>query len=219
VFADADLEAAAAAAPGAVFDNTGQDCCARSRILVERSAYDRFLELLVEATRAVTVGDPTTDVTMGPLVSAGQRDAVRSFFDGSFPIAYQGTVPAGPGYWFCRVAPVKQAPDRNTIFGPVVAVIPFDDEPRAVALASDSIYGCFAGMDRDSARSLRVARAIQTGVLSIAPAAQCAGAPFGEFKQSGLNELGVAALASYSEVGVSPPPDASRHPARASWTT
>ncbi|HEX9260313.1 MAG TPA: aldehyde dehydrogenase family protein [Acidimicrobiales bacterium] len=207
VFGDADLQAAAAAAPGAVFDNTGQDCCARSRILVERSVYDRFLALLVEATAAVTVGDPTTDVTMGPLVSAAQREAVQSFFDGSFPIAYQGTVPQGPGYWFPAtvVAPADPGSRIATdeIFGPVVAVIPFEDEAHAVALANDTIYGLSGSVwTRDAARSLRVARAIHTGVLSINSNSSVRfSTPFGGFKQSGLGrELGMAALASYSEI-------------------
>ena len=144
VFADADLEAAAGAAPYAVFGNAGQDCCARSRILVEQSAYDRFLELLVDATKGVNVGDPESDETeMGPLVSADQREAVSSYVDGN--VAYQGNTPEGTGFWFPptirRPASNDDRAAREEIFGPVAGVIPFADEADAIRLANDTPYG------------------------------------------------------------------------------
>src|SRR4249920_2712604 len=205
VFADADLERAAAAAPYAVFDNAGQDCCARSRILVERSAYDRFAELLVEAARNVRVGDPEEDATeMGPLVSAAHRETVASFVEGT-PL-FQGEVPDGPGFWFpCTV--VEASNDdriaREEVFGPVAALIPFRDEAEAVGLANDTPYGLSGSIwTRDGARALRVARALETGVLSInSNSSVRVSTPFGGFKQSGFGrELGMHALQGYSEV-------------------
>ena len=146
VFADADVDAAAAAAPGAVFDNAGQDCCARSRILVERGVFDRFVEGLIDASRRVTVGDPRDEATvMGPLVSAAHRAKVASFVDESVPVAFRGSVPGGDGFWFppTVVAPATPGTRLATeeIFGPVVAVMPFADEAEAVALANASMYG------------------------------------------------------------------------------
>jgi len=168
VFADADLEAAAAAAPYAVFDNAGQDCCARSRILVERSVYDRFLELLVAATRGVKVGDPADDATeMGPLISAAHRESVAAFVEGE-PV-FRGQTPDGPGFWYpCTL--VEASNDdriaREEVFGQVAAVIPFDDEADAVRIANDTPYGLSGSIwTRDGARALRVARALETGVL------------------------------------------------------
>jgi acyl-CoA reductase-like NAD-dependent aldehyde dehydrogenase len=205
VFADADLERAAATAPYAVFDNAGQDCCARSRILVERSAYDRFVGLLVDATRGVRVGDPADEATeMGPLISAQHRKTVASFVDGE-PL-FRGETPDGPGYWYpCTL--VEASNDdriaREEVFGPVAAVIPFDDEADAVRIANDTPYGLSGSIwTRDGARALRVARALETGVLSInSNSSVRPSTPFGGFKQSGFGrELGMQALDGYSEV-------------------
>ncbi len=205
VFADADLEGAAAAAPYAVFDNAGQDCCARSRIFVERSAYDRFLELLVEATKGVAVGDPRDEATeMGPLISAAHRETVSSFVDGE-PL-FRGESPEGPGFWFpCTL--VEATNDdriaREEVFGPVAAVIPFEDEADAVRLANDTPFGLSGSIwTRDGARALRLARALDSGVLSVnSNSSVRVATPFGGFKQSGFGrELGMQALDGYSEV-------------------
>jgi acyl-CoA reductase-like NAD-dependent aldehyde dehydrogenase len=208
VFADADLERAAAAAPMAVFGNAGQDCCARSRILVERPAVDRFLEALEEHVEALRVGDPLDEATqMGPLISADQREAVASYLDGDAPIAIRGNAPDGPGFW---MAPVVLSPvsnddraAREEIFGPVACVIPFSDEAEAVALANDTIYGLSGSVwTRDGAKALRVARAVETGVMSVnSNTSVRVSTPFGGFKQSGVGrELGPHALEHYSEV-------------------
>ena len=207
VFADADLDAAAAAAPYAVFDNSGQDCCARSRVLVERSAFDGFVERLVAAAAGVTVGDPLAEGTvMGPLVTAAHRDKVAGYVDG-VDVAYRGQVPSGPGFWFpCTVvAPADPASAlfREEIFGPVVAVVPFDDEAEAVAIANDSPYGLSGSIwSGDGGRALRVARALDAGTLSInSNSSVRVSTPFGGFKQSGLGrELSMQALAAYSEL-------------------
>jgi len=205
VFADADLEKAAAAAPYAVFDNAGQDCCARSRILVERSAYDRFVELLVEATRKVKVGDPENEATeMGPLISAQHRETVASFVDGD-PL-FRGDTPDGRGFWFpCTL--VEATNDdrvaREEVFGPVAAVIQFTDEDEAIRIANDTPYGLSGSIwTENGARALRVARALETGVLSInSNSSVRASTPFGGFKQSGFGrELGMHAMDGYSEV-------------------
>jgi acyl-CoA reductase-like NAD-dependent aldehyde dehydrogenase len=208
IFADADLERAAAAAPMAVFGNAGQDCCARSRILVERSALDRFMASLEEAVEAIRVGDPLDDSTeMGPLISAGQRETVASYANGDAPIAIRGSAPEGKGYWFpptvlCPVSNDDRAA-REEIFGPVACVIPFRDEDEAVRLANDTIYGLSGSIwTRDGAKALRVARAIETGVLSInSNSSVRVSTPFGGFKQSGTGrELGPHALEHYTEV-------------------
>ncbi|MEA2356937.1 MAG: hypothetical protein QOI62_197 [Solirubrobacteraceae bacterium] len=208
VFADADLEQAAATAPMAVFGNAGQDCCARSRILVERSALDRFMEALEESVAAVRVGDPLDEATqMGPLISAAQREQVASYADRDAPIAIRGQAPDGPGFWFaptvlCPVSNDDRAA-REEIFGPVAAVIPFRDEAEAVALANDTIYGLSGSIwTRNGAKALRVARAVESGVLSVnSNTSVRVSTPFGGFKQSGYGrELGPHALDAYTEV-------------------
>jgi betaine-aldehyde dehydrogenase len=208
VFADADLEAAAAAAPMAVFGNAGQDCCARSRILVQEGAVDRFMELLGEAVRAIVVGQPLDeDTQMGPLISAGQRASVQSFLDEDAPIAVRGSSPDGPGFWFAPTVLAPVAPDsrvaREEIFGPIAAVIGFTDEADAVRLANDTIYGLSGSVwTRDGARALRMTRAIETGVISVnSNNSVRVSTPFGGFKQSGYGrELGPHALDAYTEV-------------------
>jgi acyl-CoA reductase-like NAD-dependent aldehyde dehydrogenase len=208
VFADADLESAASSAPAAVFGNAGQDCCARSRILVQRSVLDRFMDALEDAVESIRVGDPLDEATqMGPLISAARRDEVASFVNGEAPVAIRGRAPDGPGYWFaptvlCPVDPGARAA-REEIFGPVATVIPFADEDEAVRLANDTIYGLSGSIwTRDGARALRVARAINAGVLSInSNTSVRVATPFGGFKQSGYGrELGPHALDAYTEV-------------------
>ena len=208
VFADADLELAAARAPYGVFDNAGQDCCARSRILVERSAYDRFMELLEPAVKGVVVTDPTDEASeMGPLVSAAQREVVASFVPEGAPVAFQGSCPEGPGFWFppTVLAPVDRS-DRavvEEIFGPVVVVLPFEDEADAVAFANDTHYGLSGSIwTRDVGRALRVARGIESGNLSVNSHSSVRyWTPFGGFKRSGIGrELGPDALDAFSDV-------------------
>ena len=206
VFADADLEKAAAAAPYAVFDNAGQDCCARSRILVQKSVYDRFLDLLIEATRRVRVGDPRDEATeMGPLISAGHREKVASYVNDTVS-AFTGEAPEGAGFWYpCTL--VEASNDdriaREEVFGPVAALIPFDDEEDAVRIANDTPYGLSGSIwTENGARALRVARALESGVLSInSNSSVRPSTPFGGVKQSGFGrELGMHALDGYSEI-------------------
>jgi acyl-CoA reductase-like NAD-dependent aldehyde dehydrogenase len=208
VFADADLERAAAAAPLAVFGNAGQDCCARSRILVERPVVDRFLEALDQAIGSMRVGDPLDEATqMGPLISAGQRQTVASFVPDDAPVAIRGSAPDGAGYWFppTVLAPVSNSDRaaREEIFGPVACVIPFSDEREAVEIANDTIYGLSGSIwTRDGAKALRVARALDVGVLSInSNTSVRVATPFGGFKQSGVGrELGPDALEHYTDL-------------------
>jgi acyl-CoA reductase-like NAD-dependent aldehyde dehydrogenase len=208
VFGDADLEAAAAAAPGAMFGNAGQDCCARSRILVESSALDRFMDALEDVVEGMRVGDPLDEATqMGPLISAERRETVASYVPEGAPVAIRGSAPDGPGFWFpptvlCPVDPGDRAV-REEIFGPVACVIPFRDEAEAIALANDTVYGLSGSIwTRDGARALRVARQLEAGVLSInSNTSVRVSTPFGGFKQSGVGrELGPHALEHYTEV-------------------
>jgi acyl-CoA reductase-like NAD-dependent aldehyde dehydrogenase len=205
IFADADLEKAAAAAPSAVFGNAGQDCCARSRIFVEKSVYDRFVKLLVDATSRFRVGNPEdANTEMGPLISADHRAKVSAFVEGT-PL-FRGTAPAGPGFWFPPTlveASNRDRVAREEVFGPVAAVIPFADEGEAVRLANDTPYGLSGSVwTRDSARALRMARAIDAGVLSVnSNSSVRVTTPFGGVKQSGFGrELGMHAMDGYSEV-------------------
>jgi acyl-CoA reductase-like NAD-dependent aldehyde dehydrogenase len=208
VFADADLERAAAAAPPAVFGNAGQDCCARSRILVERSALDEFMAALEPEVSELRVGDPLDEATqMGPLISAGQRQTVASFVPDDAPVAIRGSAPDGAGYWFppTVLAPVSNSDRaaREEIFGPVACVIPFSDEREAVEIANDTIYGLSGSIwTRDGAKALRVARELETGVLSInSNTSVRVATPFGGFKQSGVGrELGPDALEHYTDL-------------------
>ncbi|MEU2205210.1 aldehyde dehydrogenase family protein [Microbacterium oleivorans] len=205
VFADADLEAAAAAVPGSVFDNAGQDCCARSRLLVERSVYDRFLELVEPAVAAWRVGDPNDESTeMGPLISAAQRDRVASYVDGA-DVAFRGIAPEGDGFWFAPTVVLAGRGDRiakEEVFGPVVAVLPFDDEADAIALANDTVYGLAGSIwTRDLGRGIRVSRGVRSGVLSVNSHSSVRYAtPFGGMKASGLGrELGPDAAEHFTQ--------------------
>jgi acyl-CoA reductase-like NAD-dependent aldehyde dehydrogenase len=208
VFADADLERAAATAPYAVFDNAGQDCCARSRILVERSVLDRFMELLEPAVKGVRVGDPAEPATeMGPLISAAHRAHVASYVPDDAPVAFRGSAPDGPGFWYppTVLAPVAADAPAYTeeIFGPVVTVTPFDGEAGAIALANDSPYGLSGSIwTSNIGRAIRVARGVETGNLSVNSHSSVRyWTPFGGFKQSGLGrELGPDAVDAFTEV-------------------
>ena len=206
VFDDCDLERAAATAPYGVFDNAGQDCCARSRILVQRTVYDRFMELLEPAVKGVVVGDPKSrDTEMGPLVSASHRDSVASYVPDDAPVAFRGSAPSGPGFWFPPTVLTPERSDRTVteeIFGPVVTVLPFEDEADAIALANDTEYGLSGSIWTDNlSRAMRVSRAVETGNLSVNSHSSVRyNTPFGGFKQSGLGrELGPDAPLHFTE--------------------
>jgi len=207
IFADSDLELAAATAPSAVFENAGQDCCARSRILVEESVFERFMALLEPAITAVAVGDPRNeDTQMGPLVSKAHLDSVTAYQPDDRDVAFRGSAPTGPGFWFAPtvVVPPNRIDRRVTeeIFGPVVTVLPFTDEADAIALANESIYGLSGSIfTRDVGRAIRVARGIQSGNLSVNSHSSVRySTPFGGMKQSGLGrELGPDAAAAFTE--------------------
>jgi acyl-CoA reductase-like NAD-dependent aldehyde dehydrogenase len=208
VFADADLERAAATAPYAVFDNAGQDCCARSRILVQRSVFDRFMELLEPAVAGVRVGDPAlADTQMGPLISAAHRERVASYVPDGAPVAFRGTAPGGPGFWFPPTVLAPAGADSpaftDEVFGPVVTVTPFEDEADAVRVANDTPYGLSGSIWTENVgRAIRVSRGVETGNLSVNSHSSVRyWTPFGGFKQSGLGrELGPDALDSFTEV-------------------
>ncbi len=211
VFADADVELAAARAPYGIFDNAGQDCCARSRILVQRSVFDTFMERFETAVRGVVVTDPRDEASeMGPLISAGQHARVRSYVEEAaedVDVAFRGEAPDGPGYWYpATVVLPRSTSDRvwqEEVFGPVVAVLPFDDEADAIAKANDTAYGLSGSIwTRDIGRALRTARAVEAGNLSVNSHSSVRySTPFGGFKQSGIGrELGPDALEGFTEV-------------------
>jgi len=207
VFADADLERAAAAAPAGVFDNAGQDCCARSRLLVQDSVYERFLSLLEPAVKAFRVQDPALDTAeMGPLISAAHRDKVASY-TGDADVAFTGDAPSGDGWWFPPTVLLARSPSdphwREEVFGPVLSVLPFHDEADAIRLANDTEYGLSGSIwTRDLGRALRVSQGVETGNLSVNSHSSVRyWTPFGGMKQSGLGrELGPDALLSFTDV-------------------
>jgi acyl-CoA reductase-like NAD-dependent aldehyde dehydrogenase len=208
VFADADIDEAARTAPYAVFDNAGQDCCARSRILVQRSVFDRFMEQFEQAVKGVVVKDPSDDSSeMGPLISASHREQVADFVPDSAPVAFRGSAPDGPGFWYppTVLAPIDPTARafREEIFGPVVAVVAFEDEADAIRIANDTPYGLSGSIwTRDIGRAIRVARAVETGNLSVNSHSSVRySTPFGGFKQSGIGrELGPDALEAFSDL-------------------
>ena len=207
IFDDADIEKAAAGAPGAVFDNAGQDCCARSRILIQKSAYDKFMELFEVAVKKFRVESPDLDTAeMGPLISKGQLDRVQEYMPDSSKVAFTGSKPSGDGFWFAPTVLMADSTSdrayREEIFGPIVSVIAFDDEEDAIKLANDSEYGLSGSIwSRDIGRAVRVSRAVEAGNLSVNSNSSVRyWTPFGGYKQSGLGrELGPDALDAFTE--------------------
>ena len=207
IFDDADIEKAAAGAPGAVFDNAGQDCCARSRILIQKSAYDKFMELFEVAVKKFRVESPDLDTAeMGPLISNGQLDRVQEYMPDSSKVAFTGSKPSGDGFWFAPTVLMADSTSdrayREEIFGPIVSVIAFDDEEDAIKLANDSEYGLSGSIwSRDIGRAVRVSRAVEAGNLSVNSNSSVRyWTPFGGYKQSGLGrELGPDALDAFTE--------------------
>jgi acyl-CoA reductase-like NAD-dependent aldehyde dehydrogenase len=207
IFDDADIEKAAAGAPGAVFDNAGQDCCARSRILIQKSAYDKFMELFEVAVKKFRVESPDLDTAeMGPLISKGQLDRVQEYMPDSSKVAFTGSKPSGDGFWFAPTVLMADSTSdrayREEIFGPIVSVIAFDDEADAIKLANDSEYGLSGSIwSRDIGRAVRVSRAVEAGNLSVNSNSSVRyWTPFGGYKQSGLGrELGPDALDAFTE--------------------
>ena len=207
IFADSDIEKAAAGAPGAVFDNAGQDCCARSRILVQESIYEKFMSGFETAVKKFRVEDPSLDTAeMGPLITAHHLERVRDYVPETTKIAFQGTKPEGPGFWFAptvlEVSDVNDRTYREEIFGPVVSVIRFKDEDDAIRIANDSEFGLSGSIwSRDIGRAVRVSRAVEAGNLSVNSNSSVRyWTPFGGYKQSGLGrELGPDALDAFTE--------------------
>ncbi len=206
IFDDCDLQRAAATAPYGVFDNAGQDCCARSRILVQRNVFEKFMELFEPAVQGVVVGDPAQrDTEMGPLVSRPHWESVASYVPDGAPVAFRGTAPRGPGYWFAPTVLTPERGDRTVteeIFGPVVAVLPFEDEADAIALANATDYGLSGSIWTDNlSRAMRVSRAVESGNLSVNSHSSVRyNTPFGGFKRSGLGrELGPDAPEHFTE--------------------
>jgi acyl-CoA reductase-like NAD-dependent aldehyde dehydrogenase len=207
IFADADLDRAAATAPYAVFDNAGQDCCARSRILVQRSAWDDFMPRFEAAVKAVVVADPANESTeMGPLISAEQLGRVADYVPADAPVAFRGSAPEGPGFWFPPTVLTPTDPGARVlheeVFGPVVAVVAFEDEADAIRIANDSEFGLSGSIwTNDVGRALRVSRGIQAGNLSVNSHSSVRyWTPFGGFKRSGLGrELGPDAPLAFTE--------------------
>jgi betaine-aldehyde dehydrogenase len=211
VFADADLDVCIPSSLWSVYDNAGQDCCARTRMIVERSVFDQVVDRFVEAARHIRVGDPMTETTeMGPLISAPHRDRVESYLEigaaEGARLVTGGKRLDSAGHFLTPAVLVDVTPDmkvmQEEIFGPVVGMIPFDTEDEAIQLANDSVYGLSGSLwTRDLARALRVARAIETGMLSINSSSSVhIEAPFGGVKQSGIGrEQGMVALEHYSE--------------------
>jgi len=206
IFADSDIERAAAAAPGAVFDNAGQDCCARSRILVEKSAFDKFMSAFETAVKKFRVEEPSlVTAEMGPLISKKQLDAVQAYL--TEPVAFTGSAPTGAGYWMAPTVllpkDTKSKSWNEEIFGPVVSVMTFDDEADAIAKANDTEFGLSGSIwTNNSGKAIRVARAVESGNLSVNSNSSVRyWTPFGGYKQSGLGrELGPDALDSFTEV-------------------
>ncbi|MGO2036157.1 MAG: aldehyde dehydrogenase family protein [Brevibacterium sp.] len=206
VFDDADIAGAAAAAPGGVFDNSGQDCCSRSRLLVQRGAYEEFMAALEESVSAFSCADPSLpDTDMGPLVTAVHREKVAGYVAAG-EVAFTGSAPDGPGFWFpptvLRPATTASADFTEEIFGPVLSVVPFDTEADALRIANDTEYGLSGSIwTNDLDRAMRVSRGVEAGNLSVNSHSSVRySTPFGGYKQSGLGrELGPDAVAAFTE--------------------